>query len=834
MSYIERIEDSKKKVYNQAVAQRILDLIDKLRLTSNDNDGRRWVWELMQNAKDVAFDGQPVSVEINFYENKHNPIVEFKHNGAPFSIDNITFLIEQVSTKDREAINGKKPKTTGKFGTGFLTTHLLSEEVEIEGVVKEDKLPFKKFELLLDRRGTSLREIIDSVNQSLQLLSKLDEQDPHTDYDPEQFNTCFRYTLDDIGKSIAMQGMSDLEVSLPYTLAFIPSIRSVHINGKVRYRLLTEIVALNELVEIYTLSEESAGEVKESNIVVIGSERVQIAVPIIYEVDKITLIEPDKHLPKLFCDFPLIGSEDFGSPVVINSPLFNPTEQRNGIFLSDKSDHKIVENKILIEEAKNLYFKLLEFAAHNNWENMYVLADIKLPKTKDWISNEWMKEAFLSPIRKKLLTTPIIDTVNYGRIPIECGNHLNMPENARVDFPKHSNADVLTKLWMLCDTPYFILPVEKDYRKWAKIIWDEDYSVNLKTLVTIVESKKNLFELSRSLSKKENETLNWLNDLYSLLVEEGEVIKDIQNKCIYPNQKGSFRKKEDLFFQMEEIDDLLKDVIEDLGEDVRNKLLNQSIQIDLPQTNNYSSSDIATRITTLIKPRFAEIVNSEDDRKIFRKLYVWFGQNKELAKTIFEDLYRNKHKLLDDHEIVTSIKKAEAYDMLLHEEPLLSVERIRQLLEIENLSKGFLIDKQYTPDELQKIRNFENGWKGEAFVFKMLLSKGINVSWPNKSLIHTTNKIVDFEGESHYINDMCQRYDLVVSTPDNQKYFIQVKSTTTDISRADEIAMPISVREWKFINDKTATDSYYLARVFNVNSTPEVYFMKVESTISNN
>ena len=59
-----------------------------------------------------------------------------------------------------------------------------------------------------------------------------------------------------------------------------------------------------------------------------------------------------------------------------------------------------------------------------------------------------------------------------------------------------------------------------------------------------------------------------------------------------------------------------------------------------------------------------------------------------------------------------------------------------------------------------------------------------------------------------------------------------MKATTTDISKADTIAMPISTREWKFVFETTDTESFYLARVFNVNSdTPEVYFMKLKKPL---
>ena len=184
--------------------------------------------------------------------------------------------------------------------------------------------------------------------------------------------------------------------------------------------------------------------------------------------------------------------------------------------------------------------------------------------------------------------------------------------------------------------------------------------------------------------------------------------------------------------------------------------------------------------------------------------------------------------MLDDEEIVSSIEKADFFDSLLALDANLSPERILELLELEELSKGFSIDKTYTPTEEQKRINFMNGWKGEAFVYKKLLEKEFNVTWVNKSDTTTSNEIIDFEGETHYIDDKMNKYDLEIKFSNGHNFFVQVKSTSTDISRADDIAMPISVREWNFINEKSDSDSYYLARVFNVSSSPEVYFMRVD------
>lgn len=118
MSYSDKLKQSQQKAYSAQTATKILKDLDDLRMGENKASERRWIWELLQNAKDVGFEDVKVSVEVNF--DKSNSFVEFRHNGKPFSVDNITFLIEQVSTKERKLIEGEKPKTTGKFGTGRL------------------------------------------------------------------------------------------------------------------------------------------------------------------------------------------------------------------------------------------------------------------------------------------------------------------------------------------------------------------------------------------------------------------------------------------------------------------------------------------------------------------------------------------------------------------------------------------------------------------------------------------------------------------------------------------------------------------------------------------
>jgi hypothetical protein len=104
------------------------------------------------------------------------------------------------------------PETTGKFGTGFLTTHLLSRIVQISGIFTalkdDDPLPddqevhrYSKFDLLLDR----------STKDKKQMIKNFDDPAicPYApDYIPGQScDSSFKYVLDERGRKTAERGL---------------------------------------------------------------------------------------------------------------------------------------------------------------------------------------------------------------------------------------------------------------------------------------------------------------------------------------------------------------------------------------------------------------------------------------------------------------------------------------------------------------------------------------------------------------------------------------------------------------------------------------------------
>ena len=87
-------------------------------------------------------------------------------------------------------------------------------------------------------------------------------------------------------------------------------------------------------------------------------------------------------MPKLFISFPLIGSENFPFPIVINSQDLQPNETRSNIALvenEDSTDSKI--NKEIINKSVGFYEEFLQKLIDSNYKNFENF--IKISKYKE-------------------------------------------------------------------------------------------------------------------------------------------------------------------------------------------------------------------------------------------------------------------------------------------------------------------------------------------------------------------------------------------------------------------------------------------------------------------
>lgn len=134
----------KEKTIESAINTIITKMQDIYGLPEEDREQsrRRWIWELIQNASDCAKEGK-VSIKIEVTKNR----LKFSHNGSIFTYKNLVDLITQISSKRTQE------EQTGKFGTGFISTHLISPIVNINGIYHSDEksTDYKELNLCIDR-----------------------------------------------------------------------------------------------------------------------------------------------------------------------------------------------------------------------------------------------------------------------------------------------------------------------------------------------------------------------------------------------------------------------------------------------------------------------------------------------------------------------------------------------------------------------------------------------------------------------------------------------------------------------------------------------------------
>lgn len=485
MDYKEKLNASQAKAHSQNIATKIERDMSKLRSQAEESPTarRRWIWELIQNAKDVHHDG---GVRIQVDQDDLFGYLEFRHTGKPFSADNIRFLIEQISTKDRIVDASGLPTATGRFGTGFLTTHLLSERVTVIGVAKEPELDYKRFEFELDRSGYELDEIRTAVERSKQSVENLDDLPVYADYEPDAFNTVFRYSINDhLGERVVRDGLADVDRCLPYALVFAPEILSVKISAdERRYERIDNATVGGRTIPQVSINDRVHGQTV-LKIVIEEESSTSVSLPVQIVDGKISILGLSDQIPRLFCTFPLVGTECFPFPAVINDPRFSPTEPRDGVFLTvGERQNPIAESNCqIVLRAVDLLIRVLNRAVTERWDGLHHFANIRpFGNPPTWVSSKWFNQHVVLPVRKAILRAPIVNTAAQRRVSI-------VDEDGRkyVQFPVGSTAEIRAKIWSLAKDWFpHCLPKQDEVELWHQLLWEDCGKLTLEGLAITI------------------------------------------------------------------------------------------------------------------------------------------------------------------------------------------------------------------------------------------------------------------------------------------------------------------------------------------------------------
>lgn len=661
------IQDIINTGFIKQICDKILQGIEKVQ-NAPEYEHRRWIWELMQNAKDVEsrpeFGG--ISIKITLYPDK----IIFSHNGDPFSYKHLTSLVMQVSSKDD---TGEDEETTGKFGTGFISTHMLSRFVKVKGVVKTDTGSFRCFEIGLDRNGGNFAELKPRVEQVLQHILKLDSNDEQfpeiPNYHPEeqQMETHFEYPLDEKGLEIARKGICDLHISLPYTMVFISKIKSIIIEDYVDNQFYT--VSLEKKINLGSLALHTfvqehfpvsgySQDASYQKLHIVSSihDGFVLAQRIEDLEGQLAIRKNEDTLPKLFRDFPLVGTSDFYLPVVFNSHQLYPTESRDGIYLKNTDSVNVVSNRNILEHALPEIQQFITHMIQADWNNLHLLALSSLPgNSKDYIDLKWYEEKIQKPLRKFLLEQPIVLTKN-GKIKIV---------ESSVPLYKETNEKREQFYQLVFPLIGDKVPQKQYLLEWVDIItaqyesWGANIKYSLENFLGDIAETGSLSKL-QELIDNDTSPIPWLNEVIQFLIDE-DLKSQLERYAIIPNQNGSFRKILELKYD-DNIHPLLIEVLKDMGDDWREILIEKDI-LKIQNHPALSVKDISSEINKHIKmdatsnsspanSSEAEQINSKEKGLFSLVGYLTSGESKqrikiwEFAKRMFPS------KIADEYAII--------------------------------------------------------------------------------------------------------------------------------------------------------------------------------------
>ncbi|MGV2962549.1 sacsin N-terminal ATP-binding-like domain-containing protein [Paenibacillus sp. AGC30] len=584
MSFKDKVDELRNQAQTTQAANKIIDQLKKLENSNNEDTSYRWIWELIQNAKDVVNSTGKVDILVNFDEDRK--IIEFKHNGKLFLTKNIVFLIEQVSTKERNELDRKTKKITGKFGTGFLTTHLLSKKVNVTGYLCDEDEPVHQFRIDIDRSSDDQTKIIKSIEDSCEQLNK-NAVKVAKEINESDFNTCFTYELDVLGIKTAKAGLNNLVASIAYVFAFVPEIESITIQANTVKGNYKQVLSRGYDVDINLRNAKviTVCDTKRNNpryIFALKDEaltNLSIAVELIDIGEKANIQKINENLPKLFCDFPLLGTSDFSFPVVVNNPYFEPTEPRDGIELESRAEEKqfIKDNKGALETAVKLYKTALSFFVENNYKGVYNIVKIKEQPHKTWLNAEWFDNKILEPIKVEIKYLNLITTNTGDKKPL-----FGVLDDPVVLVPKYQeNREEMLKLWSLSNAlfPEF-LPKQDELEAWCSSLWDECKNLGIDNIVQVIQGSENISSLENKLSGQD--VFVWLNEFYTLLLtnEDESCKRAIEQSEVFLNQNGKFCFFNKVFLD-KEIDNVYKEVLSILDIDVKDKLLHKMVSREI-------------------------------------------------------------------------------------------------------------------------------------------------------------------------------------------------------------------------------------------------------------
>lgn len=634
------VERNMEAVYKQktldAAANNIWDELKKIRISGEDDKKKymkRWIWELIQNASDCTREGKKINIKVDF---DGESMLIFEHDGVGFNRENLVDIVTQISSKQ-----SSKEEKTGQFGTGFISTNLLCEKITIESNLSESD---KSFKLILDRSAKDYESLKNAIEKNL------NDIDSVAQYSVERSapdRTKFIYDLkfsDNIqsSKESVLKGIQVLEANIPYLLAFNDNIDTITVNGS--------MYTIRNIIKLSTNNYQKIVATKDNVIyqllLKIHTEKFQIALPyesIDSDNNSIDLIKKiNKNISKIYCNFPLIGTETFPFPLVLNSSFFEVEKDRDKVREGDKGNLEIFDDVI------TEYRLLLSILSRKHIKRLY---NVCLEHSEGGTNFEI---SFREKIQRVYTTIPLVEGVD-GKF--HCINDDQGKVNVLI--PKDKSGQPSEEVWNLAMYLNDInIPTKESFVFWSEVI---NSTIALKKI-----HSKYLVDKTIDSFKEKNgakDVFKWLVDFYNLYMKSYP--ENYQTTLFAPNQNNTFVNLSTLKSD-NNIDSDLKVIRKMMGKDINENLLSRDLI--LPEElfievvdDSLLAKEIQKegQLILLDEATREDNTRAEEIQIIFSKLFLYFSEKPEISVTLFPNLYPQRMQLQTKEENIRILKIAD-------------------------------------------------------------------------------------------------------------------------------------------------------------------------------
>lgn len=482
----EELELQKREARKREIRQNVKSHCTKIRdgiRKNGSTSGNRAIWELFQNAGDLA-DCAEIRIVLR------NDAFMFSHKGKPFTYDSLCSLVKQVSSEEKEGDD-----TVGQYGTGFLTTHKFSRKITIHGSMQISDTPVAyvdvdSFEINRENFD-DIPIFIEDMTSQIEAVEALMDKEQKSE--PREWTELW-YELNPERLEIAQTAIDEAMRLMPYVMTFNDNIGSCTIIDTSRdfvrtFKKVDKNTSIDRLHCKSILIADGATPPTPFNCYYLelheGESR--IILPLKSEIEVCTF----RDVPRLFVHFPLIGPNYFGVNFLFHSHRFTPEEPRDNIIVpkdNDATDKTAAANKAVLDEMTNYLWAYLEEHAET-WTHTIKMASLNI---KDKGYSEAKTEAFYKGLKEVWVTEfsklKLID-INGTRYSMNDEMHPVVLEPSLEAFlSEDKEKNYLSTLYEYAKDAALI-PEEDEVLRWSQIIagWNSEIADNFVTLKTIVE-----------------------------------------------------------------------------------------------------------------------------------------------------------------------------------------------------------------------------------------------------------------------------------------------------------------------------------------------------------